>query len=118
MSAALLIFLFVIATSIWGYIEARQLYPAGQAIAWGFGFVLLWPVFFPIFLLSRSRRLHELTLEQLHVPNSQMAPPPPPAPPSQTSAAPSERPPGWYDDPWRQATSRWWDGFHWSDQIR
>ena len=23
-------------------------------------------------------------------------------------------PPGWYSDPWRQATWRWWDGIGWT----
>ena len=103
---SLAIFVAVISTSIWGYIEARRIYPAGQAIAWGFGFVLFWIVVFPIFLVSRSRRLAQLGTEQPSVTAHQMGPPP------------SSRPPGWYADPWRQGSVRWWDGFQWSDQFR
>jgi membrane protease YdiL (CAAX protease family) len=34
------------------------------------------------------------------------------------SFAPPSPPPGWYDDPWRVAPSRWWDGQAWSWQVR
>jgi hypothetical protein len=30
----------------------------------------------------------------------------------------SPDPPGWFADPWRQAASRWWDGFNWTGRIR
>jgi membrane protease YdiL (CAAX protease family) len=32
--------------------------------------------------------------------------------------APPSPPPGWYDDPWRLAPSRWWDGQAWSWQVQ
>jgi hypothetical protein len=96
----------VLATSIWGYIEARRLYSTGEAIAWGFGLVLLWFVFFPLFAFKRQRRLEELAIEQ------------PPVPPQHVPPPPSAQPPGWYPDPWRQGAVRWWDGFQWSDQVR
>src|SRR6516164_4197350 len=35
-----------------------------------------------------------------------------------TFAPPSRPPPGWYDDPWRVAPLRWWDGTAWSWQVR
>jgi membrane protease YdiL (CAAX protease family) len=31
-----------------------------------------------------------------------------------TAADPSVAPPGWYADPWRQASWRWWDGSAWT----
>jgi hypothetical protein len=31
-----------------------------------------------------------------------------------TPAAAQTAPPGWYDDPWRQARLRYWDGTAWS----
>ena len=27
-------------------------------------------------------------------------------------------PPGWFVDPWRQAGSRWWDGFNWTGRLK
>jgi membrane protease YdiL (CAAX protease family) len=34
------------------------------------------------------------------------------------SFAPPTPPPGWYDDPWRLAPSRWWDGQAWSWHVQ
>src|SRR5690242_18277474 len=96
----------VLASAAWGYIEARQLYPAGQAVAWGFGFVVLWIVIFPLFLARRRHIRAELGLDRVQAATSVTTGAPPP----------STSPPGWYDDPWRQGALRWWDGFGWSDQ--
>src|SRR5262245_37850584 len=35
-----------------------------------------------------------------------------------TLAPPSVPPPGWYEDPWRHAAFRWWDGRAWSWQVQ
>ncbi|HLM26320.1 MAG TPA: DUF2510 domain-containing protein [Thermoleophilaceae bacterium] len=26
-------------------------------------------------------------------------------------------PPGWYEDPWRPGSSRWWDGGRWTEHT-
>jgi hypothetical protein len=36
------------------------------------------------------------------------------ATPSASVPAPAATPPGWYDDPWRQARLRFWDGTAWT----
>jgi hypothetical protein len=50
MSAAAVIFLFVLLSSGWVYADAPQ---NGITRAWAFGAFLLWPVFFPLYLLVR-----------------------------------------------------------------
>jgi len=40
-------------------------------------------------------------------------PPPPPGPPPTAATTP----PGWYDDPWKAAPLRWWDGAAWSGYV-
>jgi hypothetical protein len=39
---------------------------------------------------------------------------PAPAPAAVQAPAPAATPPGWYDDPWRQARLRYWDGSTWT----
>ena len=34
------------------------------------------------------------------------------------SLRPPSPPPGWYEDPWRLAPDRWWDGQAWSSHVR
>jgi membrane protease YdiL (CAAX protease family) len=34
------------------------------------------------------------------------------------AAYPTAPPPGWYPDPWQQATRRWWDGIAWTGYLR
>lgn len=38
------------------------------------------------------------------------------APPSRPSSGAGR--PGWYPDPWGAVTQRWWDGQHWTGQVR
>ena len=38
--------------------------------------------------------------------------------PASMPFAPPSPPPGWYDDPWREAPTRWWDGQEWSWHVQ
>lgn len=90
--------LVVVATSIWVFFDA----PArGLSWTWGVGCLALWIVFFPWYLVSRSR------VQQLP---KDAGPPPPP---------PSEVPSGWHPDP-RDPENllRWREGSRWTNAIR
>ncbi|MBO0870284.1 MAG: DUF2510 domain-containing protein, partial [Micromonosporaceae bacterium] len=56
------------------------------------------------------------------VPGAFVPAPPPVEPPTMvlwpvSQRGPSDPPPGWYADPWRQAALRFWDGGRWTGYV-
>jgi hypothetical protein len=100
----LLIVLVIVATSVWVLIDAhaigavrdKSLGMAGTSpAAWFVGSLLVWIIVFPMYLLHRPAIKSAAEARKL-VPSN-----------------PAMPPAGWYDNPERPGTQRWWDGSAW-----
>src|SRR5438128_6804904 len=97
-----LLLLVVVGTTIWVGIDAggrdwsQASAEARSAGGWVLLCLLLWIVFFPMYLAQRGRAWPKASTVPL---------------------TPSPQPPGWYGDPWRLASWRWWDGHQWTGRT-
>ena len=95
--AALLV-VVVIGSSIWVAADASgREWENTNAFGWFLGCVLLWIVFFPVYLARRQRA---------------------PLKPRTAVRGRERRHPGWYDDPYGEASERYWDGKQWTHNTR
>lgn len=85
----------------------------GTPLGWGLSVLLLWPVFFPVYLLER-RKAPVLTRQDRQERAEAVAEIRAERLASRTRALP---PPGWLPDPGGTG-ERWWDGAAWTEHRR